>query len=149
MDYNNINTYIEKYFEGKTSMKEESILKKYFKEEQIAPEHLAYKKLFDFYEEEASIKNPKPLGLEIYKKRNYKLAIAAVVILGFGAFSLLFNKNGQTKNQYVQKDSKKEIYKEVKKYSSDLNKGIRQISAFGFMGKATYKKTQKKDTLKK
>ena len=48
----NINSILEKYFEGKTSLKEEELLRKYFRQDDI-PENLKqYKPLFNFFFEE-------------------------------------------------------------------------------------------------
>jgi len=150
MDYKNINKIINKYFEAETSLQEENLLKEYFMSDNIVSEHIQYKPLFLFYEEEAKQLIPTPIQIDRFrKKRNYKLATAAVLILGIGFFSILFKEQTLHKNQLANKESKKEIYKEVKKYSSDLNKGIRQISAFGFIGKSSQNEKQNKDTISK
>ncbi len=149
MDYNTINSIIQAYLEGETTLEEEKVLQEYFAGEKVAPEHLALKKLFDFYQEERSLKNPNPLHFQTLKRRkNYKLATAAVLVLGLGLFGLFNMKNTNQNDAYADTKSKKEIYKEVKKYSSDLNKGIKQLSAFGFIGNTGSQKKVKKDSLK-
>lgn len=49
-----LNKILDKYFKGETSADEERILKLYFKSDQIAPEHLAFKPLFDAFTLEAA-----------------------------------------------------------------------------------------------
>jgi hypothetical protein len=148
MDYKEINTLLNKYFEGKTSLYEEELLQNYFSQDKILPEHTIYRPLFLFYEEERGIKNPSPLHFQNFeRKKNYKLAIAVVFILGIGLFGILIKGNRTAHDQYVKNDSKKEIYKEVKKYSYDLNKGLRQLSTFSFVGKTPHKNQTVNDTI--
>jgi len=133
MDYNYINKILKKYFEGNTSLQEEADLKKYFLQEEILPEHRPYKPMFRLFTEEKQTHIPKAVQFKRpERKKNYKLAIAVVFILGVGLFGLLI-KGNKKKTSYAHSRSKKEIYNEVKKYSYDLNKGLKQISAFGFL----------------
>jgi len=151
MDYKDINNILDKYFEGDSTFEEEVFLKEYFKNDTIVPEHKALKPLFNFYEEEAYIKNPSPIQFNNFKrKRNYKFATAVVVVLAMGIASIMFRNETETPpvNEYVKGETKKEIYKEVKKYSNDVNKGIRQLSAFGFFGSTNKKIKKTKDTIK-
>jgi hypothetical protein len=54
MDKILINSLLDKYFEGGTTLDEDKILKRYFKNGKVAPEHLDVKPLFDFFEAESS-----------------------------------------------------------------------------------------------
>lgn len=45
-----IETLLEKYLEGETTLKEENILSKYFNSEDIKPEWTAYKDMFTYFE---------------------------------------------------------------------------------------------------
>ncbi len=149
MDYKEINKILELYFEGETTLEQEKLLKDYFSTSKIAPGHRSLKNLFDFYQEEKKLKNPKALHFNQFKrKRNYKLATAAVLILGLGIFGLLSKQKMESRNNIATTESKKEIFNEVKKYSNDLNKGIKQLSAFGFIGQVHPEKKKEKDTLK-
>ena len=49
---NNIKILIEKYFAGESNLKEEAIIKAYFKHENIAPEFQEYSALFQHFESE-------------------------------------------------------------------------------------------------
>ncbi len=149
MDYKEINKILELYFEGETTLEQEKLLKDYFSTSEIAPGHRPLKKLFDFYQEEKKLKNSKALHFSQFKrKRNYKLATAAVLILGLGIFGLLSKQKMESRKNMATTESKKEIFKEVKKYSNDLNKGIKQLSAFGFIGQVHPENKIEKDTLK-
>ncbi len=89
MEY--LNKILDKYFNGETSVDEENILKLYFKSDQVAAEHLAYKPLFDAFKIEASetmaIKQqskPRPFFLQqwIYAGSG----VAAAVLLALWLF---------------------------------------------------------------
>ena len=55
MDYDNIQTLLEKYFEGNTSLAEERQLKAYFQQKEIDPAFEAYRTLFGWQVEEQSV----------------------------------------------------------------------------------------------
>ena len=55
MDYKIITSLLEKYFDGTTSLQEETQLKNYFSSNDVDPKLVQYKPLFEFWEEEASI----------------------------------------------------------------------------------------------
>ena len=46
MDYKNMNELLQKYWEGKSTLEEETALVQYFKEGDVAPEHKAYAPVF-------------------------------------------------------------------------------------------------------
>jgi len=58
MAYENIQTLLDKYFEGSSSLAEEKQLKKYFQEEEVPPEWEAYKVLFVWQVEEQDLNLP-------------------------------------------------------------------------------------------
>jgi hypothetical protein len=87
LDKKHIESLIEKYFEGLTSLEEERLLRKYFQEEEIAEEWEIYKPLFQFFSSEIE---------QVQKERNgigngkvkiihwFGIAAAACLLLFFG-----------------------------------------------------------------
>ncbi|MDR1763119.1 MAG: hypothetical protein LBR64_04095 [Dysgonamonadaceae bacterium] len=78
----NINLLLDKYFEGQTSLKEEKILRDYFRKDDIPAELLKYKPVFQYFTEE--IRNlekaakPRKISLAI---RRTSLAAACLLTL--------------------------------------------------------------------
>ena len=87
---------LEKYWEGETTIKEEAVLKAYFKSEQIADQHQEFAPLFAFFDNQAQITysensvkdintkpttGPKVIQLKV-KKWIYAAAAASVLVIG-------------------------------------------------------------------
>jgi hypothetical protein len=142
MDYKAINNILNRYFDGTSTLEDEKKLKQYFDTDKVLPEHNAYKPLFDHFGNTHNVTNPKQVRLP-YKqpKKNYKLAIAAVLVLGLGIFGLtrqnFVEKEIVSKN--ITQEKKKEAYKEMEKFSNSINKGIKRVSALSIFGKTTKK----------
>jgi len=88
MEPRKIKKKIEKYFEGKTSLQEESELKNYFSSENVATELLAYKSLFVFFYQEKTTQSDQMFVL--HRKSNFKkwisIAVSIVILMGIGFF---------------------------------------------------------------
>lgn len=56
MNTQNINELLEKYWNAETSLEEEQFLASYFSGNDIAPDHVQYKPLFQFYAQVGDIK---------------------------------------------------------------------------------------------
>ena len=54
MDYNQISTLLDRYFEGETSLREEAQLRAYFQQKDIEPKLKEYQPLFQFFELEST-----------------------------------------------------------------------------------------------
>ncbi len=150
MDYNNINKLIEKYFDGLTTLNEEKILQDYFTSTEILPEHKSLKALFVFYRKQQNVTNPSPVRFKRNRaKRNYKLAIAASLIIGLGLFSVLNTEKTKVVASKEQPVKNKQMYKEMKKYTHNMNEGLKKVSALSIFGKSTRKvfNVNKKDTI--
>jgi len=141
MDYKAINSTLNKYFDGTSTLEEEKLLKKYFDSGNIKPEHNAYKPLFDSFAQQHRVTNPRSVRFD-YKqpKKNYKLAIAATLVIGLGIAGMYYTETQKETiiaSKNVTKERKKEAYKELKKFSSQLNKGIERAGALSIFGKTT------------
>ena len=78
---NKIENLLEKYFEGKTSLKEEELLRKYFLQNDI-PEHLrVYKPIFNFFSEEQR----KEVRSEKLEVRNKNKVVIVRIFAGIAA----------------------------------------------------------------
>ena len=94
MEFNKIESLLEKYFQGETSIAEEQELKAYFSSQNVLPHLEQYKPLFGYF---ANAKEQK-LSQEVMpktKKRNLgwlSVAASVVVLLGIGTFAYLNNE---------------------------------------------------------
>ncbi len=77
MDYDNIQTLLERYFEGNSSLAEEKHLKAYFQQKEIDPELEVYRSLFVWQVEEQAV------SLSRDFKDNLLLEIEAEQKVGF------------------------------------------------------------------
>ena len=101
-----IDKILEKYFEGKTSLEEENLLRNYFHQRDIAERHKAYAPMFNFFSEErqevATGKRERRTSLYTW------MAIAASIVLLIGVRTFYYEpmENGNTKS-IVYIDGKK------------------------------------------
>lgn len=63
-----INDLLEKYWEGETTVEEENILKSYFQNGQIMPEHEAFTPLFVYFNEQKKLLYSLPPVEDIIQK---------------------------------------------------------------------------------
>ena len=130
MELANIEKLVEKYLNAETSLQEETTLKNYFTEGNVAPHLQEYATMFTYFD---SIKNEtytKTIQLEPKKskKRNLKwLSVAAAVML---LFSVFIGK--QQYNEYQQRKQAKKVYAQVTKglklLSTNLKKGEQAVA---------------------
>ncbi len=79
-NYKLIDQLLVKYFEGGTSLQEESVLRKYFMQDNVANHHEVYRAMFNFMSVERGEK--KPAGRVKYMF--LRIAAAACIILSIG-----------------------------------------------------------------
>jgi len=91
MELNKIDTLLEKYFQGKTSISEEKELKNYFSSSDVAKHLEQYKPLFGYFLEAKAQEFKQTILLQAKKRNVTWLSIAAsvVVLLGISTFSYL------------------------------------------------------------
>jgi len=150
MDFKKIDNILNKYFEGLTSLEEEKILKEYFASDNIAEEHYPYKAMFNYFEQASSVTNPEPVRLNNNRK-NYRTYYATAIagIVGLGLFVIMqtdFKKNLNVNNTATSiqastknPEKKKEAVKEIKKFTRNVNKGIKKTGALSIFGTTTQK----------
>ncbi len=151
MDYSTIKKLLDKYWEGETSIAEESQLRDYFNQEEVEASLKEYKALFVYVKQEQAIKisNDFEANLKAHlaieekapaKKRQlnfYILRAAAAAIFIFGVF-FLYQKNGALEQQkdMVYEDTyedPEEAYLKAKEVllllSKKMNKGTGTAAA--------------------
>jgi hypothetical protein len=88
----NIEDLLHKYFEGKTSRKEELQLRKYFTQENIPFERERYRPLFSYFVEESKSSTP---SLYIGRHRKKILyTIGSIAACAFLAISIFYQERG-------------------------------------------------------
>jgi len=150
LDYKNIDNILNKYFEGLTSLEEEQILRQYFTSENIAVAHEPYKTLFQYFENDKTVTNPKVIRLN-HKPKTYKMYYAASVALLVG-LGLVWLLQSDLKNKLDFQDSsatiqisnpnpqmKKDAEKEIKKFAQNIDQGFKKAGALSIFGTTTKK----------
>jgi hypothetical protein len=133
MESNKIETLLENYFRGETSIAEENQLRDYFSSPNVSPNLEQYKPIFGYlalakeqnFEQEIVLKS---------KKRNLawlSIAASVVVLLGIGTYSY-FNYYNINQNQDLGTYDDPEIaFRETQKalsmLSTHLNTGIESV----------------------
>ncbi|MBK8516286.1 MAG: hypothetical protein IPL55_08360 [Saprospiraceae bacterium] len=92
-----IDDLLDRYWEGETSLKEEEILKAYFKSGNISDSHMPFAELFGYFESATNIKYDAeapsiPINTSIVRKltiRKFIVGLAAVLVMVFGAMSVI------------------------------------------------------------
>lgn len=144
MEFNQLNHLLEKYFNGETSLAEESQLEQAFSKEQIPPELEIYRHLFnnksnlkketlpiDFSNQVIQkIQSEKAEPRKTFKLQSYLIRIAALFFLATSVF-ILYQQNEKTStyasNSLDTEASPEEAYQEARDalllVSSKLLKG--------------------------
>jgi len=122
MELSNIENLIEKYFEGKTTLAEESTLRKYFTTNQV-PRHLEpYSELFGYFELKKLEATQTPIKLPKSFKLPYRwLSIAAMLIFVVGIYMISQKPAKPTQAQLLA--DYKTTQQALQLISKNLNKG--------------------------
>lgn len=87
MELAKIEQYIEKYFEGTTTLAEEKALKTYFSQDEVAPHLRAYQPIFRYFSEARKEKSAREFRLKSGRKRYYAwFSVAATVVIALGVW---------------------------------------------------------------
>ena len=137
MELAKIENLLEKYFEAKTTIKEEAVLKEYFAQDKVAPHLIEHKELFNFFSDSSLETSNRTIELTKKSKNPISikwLSIAAMLVFFVGIYSV-----------YQQNESEKEearlAYIETQKaldlISNSLNKGTGAVAQLDKFNKGT------------
>jgi len=134
MELYKIETLLEKYFEGETTIAEENELKRYFSSETVAPHLQQYQTLFDYYAAEKTQNFERELPLQQSKKSQIKwisIAASIVVLLGVGIYAFNNLSAEKSNEELGTYDDPEEAFRETQKalamLSTNVNVGIESI----------------------
>lgn len=142
---NNIETLLDSYFDGNTSLQEETILKEYFAKKDV-PEHLQqYQAMFAYFAQNKKEKAPQNIQVKPKEKTlNFswlpKVAVV-LLLLAFGYF--LFLKRQSDAEKKEAQIAFLETQKALKLVSQTLNKGnyaVSYLNEFEISKKKIFKK---------
>jgi hypothetical protein len=124
MELNNIETLLEKYFQGETSVSEEKELKNYFSSSDVAQHLEQYKPLFGYF---SKAKNQEfsqsiPLQTKKHNVRWFSIAASVIVLLGIGTFTYLHQP--EEKNDLGTYESPEAAFEATQKALSLLSKNV-------------------------
>ncbi|QNM86408.1 hypothetical protein H9W90_04595 [Polaribacter pectinis] len=126
MELANIEKLVEKYLNAETSLQEETTLKNYFKEGNVAQHLQEYSYMFNYFEAAKDETFTKTIQLEPKKskKRNFKwLSVAASIMLLFSVFI----GNEQYKKHQAEKKFE-QVSNALKLLSTNLQKGEQAVA---------------------
>jgi hypothetical protein len=132
MELNRIETILEKYFQGETSISEEKELKNYFSSSDVAQHLEQYKPLFGYFSEAKAQEFKQTVPLQAKKHNVAWLSIAAsvVVLLGISTFTYLYHS--QEPHDLGTYDSPEAAFEATQKalsmLSKNVNVGIESVS---------------------
>lgn len=132
MVLNKIEELIEKYENGKTSLKEEQQLKEYFSQETVEPHLEVYRTMFNYFSKTKTELYTKEVPFKKGKDNYYKLmAVAAAIIIMFG---LVFDPFGPTdQEQQEALMAYNETMRALSMVSDQLNEGKEVLSPLSIL----------------
>ena len=137
MELAKIENLLEKYFEAKTTIQEETVLKEYFAQDEVAAHLSEHKEMFNFFSDSSLETSNRTIELSRKSERIIPikwLSIAAMLVFFIGVYSI-----------YQQNETEKEearlAYMETQRalelISSSLNKGTGAIAHLDNFNKGT------------
>ncbi len=134
METHKIESLVEKYLEGNTSISEEKELKEYFLSDKVASHLMQYKELFLFYSESKNERLSKEIKLTIKRKNNFKwLSVAAsfVVISTISTFIYLQLDNQKHEDLGTFETPEEafiETHKALQLVATNINSGMENVT---------------------
>lgn len=129
MEYNNIHTLLDAYFEGNTTLIEEQTLRTYFESSDVADDLLPYKSLFVSYSVAAAEVSQKPIVLpKAPNSTNYWwLSIAATVVIILGVAGFIQSNNSLSSEEEQALAALHQSKDAMLLLSQKLNKGTQTL----------------------
>lgn len=146
MELQKIEQLLDAYFEGKTSLTEEKILKEYFKQGKVAPHLEVYSDMFAYFETSKQETSDVKIDLKSEKKpgfthrmRNW-YSIAALVVVALGVTFFLQQNNTITQQEEQEALMAYEQTKEALNFfSHHFNESATNLTHVKEFGKSTNK----------
>ncbi len=136
MEYNNIESLLEKYFDGETSIEQEKQLTNYFSSENVAQHLQQYQPMFKYFEKEKQTIFKQEIVLKSNKKIVwFSMAASVILLAGIGTFYLMNNKQASPEEGLGTYKSPEIAFVETQKalqmLSSNVNVGINSVAYIG------------------
>jgi uncharacterized protein HemX len=134
MELHKIETLLEKYFDGQTSITDEKQLTNYFLSSDVAQHLEQYKPLFNYFSQAKQQKLEREIPLETKTRNLAWLSIAAsvAVLLGVGSFLYFNNREAKLDQDLGTYDNPEIAFQETQKalqlLSQNVNVGIESVS---------------------
>ncbi len=139
MELANIETLLEAYFEGNTTLNEEATLRKYFTGNEVAPHLVVYQPLFVGLEragEEVS-KQEVVLPQASFQLNKWWYGIAAMLVVGVTVGSFMFSQPQLTQEEKEAVAAFEKAKETMLLLSENLNKGTSSIAHLNEFSKGT------------
>ena len=134
MELKNIESLLEKYEEGQTTLQEEAQLKHYFTTETVAPHLEVYRSLFTYFVSDKQLSYQRPLPATRRNSNKYRwFASAAVVTIMFTAFMTLTSKDEFIKLSNEEQFAYNETLKAFDLISNQMHKGATPLNALNMI----------------
>jgi len=140
MGSNKIETLLERYFEGETSLEEEAVLRKYFNEEQNIPEAwIPYQQFFGYCEVAKKETYPSVSNRTKTSNRSWIFAAASIaVLLTLQVGGVFDDKNTITEQQQAEL-AFQQFQIQMKTVSNHLNRGVQKVAYLDYWNDTTQK----------
>ena len=134
MELKNIESLLEKYEEGQTTLQEEAQLKHYFTTETVAPHLEVYRSLFTYFVSDKQLSYQRPLTEARRNSNKYRwLVSVAVVTIIFSAFMGLTSKDEFIQLSNEEQFAYNETLKAFNLISNQMHKGATPLKALNMI----------------
>lgn len=133
MEYNNIESLLEKYFDGATSIDQEKQLTNYFSSDNVAKHLVQYRPIFNYFKEEKRTAFKQEIVLKSNKKIVwFSMAASVILLAGIGLFYLMNNKSANLEDGLEKYKTPEIAFVETQKalqmLSLNVNVGINSVA---------------------
>lgn len=129
MESSKLETLLELYFEGNTTLEQEKMLREYFCNEAVASHLESYKPLFAAFNEAKLETSQKGISLPKKQASNHfwKYAIAAMLTISIGVSGFFLSQNGHSQEEKEALAAFEKSREIMYLLSSNLNEGTGKL----------------------
>ena len=143
MELNNIESLLEKYEQGETTLQEEAQLKHYFTTETVAPHLVDYRSLFAYFESDKQLSSQRLLPTTRSNSIRYRwFASAAVVTIMFTTFMTLTSREEYIELSNEEQFAYNETLKAFDLISNHMHKAAAPLNALNIISNSIKKGQQ-------